>query len=109
MFNEEAQKMILSRVYGTRKEEPTFQVIVLKNDRDQSVWVDEVEEIDFSEIIKLLKLGESIFITSKKKNKVITCLTSDKAAEEKIDHYNKRRKKDCAESGFVPSLSSVVS
>jgi len=49
-----------------------FQVFVLKNDRRQSVSVDEVNEIDIAEIKKHLEKGYSIFITSRKEEKRLT-------------------------------------
>jgi hypothetical protein len=45
------------------KRKPSFQVIFLKNDRYQSVHVDEVKEVDFPEIKGHLERGESVFIT----------------------------------------------
>jgi len=46
-----------------REEKPLFQLFFLKDDEDQSVDVDEVEEIDFREVEKRLNRGESVFIT----------------------------------------------
>ena len=100
--------MIYPNSYGTRKEKSRYQVIVLKDDVDQKVWIDEVEEINFSEIRKHLTHGKSIFITSKKKNKLMTCLTNEKAGDEKIDRNSKRRKKGFSETGLIPSLTSVI-
>lgn len=47
-----------------------FQVLFLKNNRRQNVYVNEVKEIDFAEIKKHLERGESVFITSKKEQKL---------------------------------------
>lgn len=44
---------------------PLFQLLFLKNDEDQSVEMKETEKIDFTEIIRHLEQGESIFITQK--------------------------------------------
>ena len=44
-----------------------FQVFFLKNDRHQNVCIDEVEEVDLTEIKKHLERGESVFITSREK------------------------------------------
>jgi len=71
--------MMLSDVFEIQDEKPLFQVIFLKNDVYQSVWIEEVDEINFSEIREHLKKGESIFITSKPKNKLITYQTDNKA------------------------------
>jgi hypothetical protein len=48
----------------------SFQVFFLKNDRYQSVIVNEAEELDLPEIKKHLSRGESIFITSREKLEV---------------------------------------
>ena len=47
-----------------------FQVLFLKNDRYQRVYVDEVEEVDLTEIKKHLEAGESVFITSREEQKL---------------------------------------
>ena len=47
-----------------------FQLFYLKDDKDQNVEVEEVEEIDFREVKKHLKQGESVFITHKRKQKL---------------------------------------
>jgi len=49
------------------EKEPLFQLFFLKNDEDQSVEVTELEEIDFREVNRRLKMGESVFITAKHK------------------------------------------
>jgi hypothetical protein len=49
-----------------------FQVFFLKNDRRQSVYIDEAEEVDLPEIKKHLTRGESVFITSREEQKLDT-------------------------------------
>jgi len=49
-----------------------FQVLFLKNDRHQSVYIDEVEEVDLTEIKKHLGRGESVFITRREEQKLET-------------------------------------
>jgi hypothetical protein len=49
-----------------------FQVFFLKNDRQQSVYIDEAEEVDLPEIKKHLTRGESVFITSREEQKLDT-------------------------------------
>jgi hypothetical protein len=49
-----------------------FQVFFLKNDRYQSVYIDEAEEVDLPEIKKHLARGESVFITSREEQKLET-------------------------------------
>jgi hypothetical protein len=44
-----------------------FQLFFLRDNEDQSVEVEEVEEIDFREVKKHLENGESVFITLKRK------------------------------------------
>ena len=46
-----------------------FQLFFLKDNEDQNVEVEETEEIDFREVKKHLKQGESVFITRKRKQK----------------------------------------
>jgi hypothetical protein len=45
--------------------EPKFIVFFLLNDEEESVKVEEVEEVDFETIKRHLKKGESVFITPK--------------------------------------------
>ena len=49
-------------------DKPLFQIFFLKNDRDQSVRVEEVEEIDCEEIKSHIERGDSIFISQVRKN-----------------------------------------
>jgi hypothetical protein len=49
---------------GVLEQRPLFQVVVLKNDEQESVLVSEVQEVDFRDIDKHLQRGDSIFITS---------------------------------------------
>ncbi len=48
------------------REAPKFIVYFLYDDEEQSVHVEEAEEIDFSKIIQHLKFNGSVFITYKK-------------------------------------------
>ena len=47
-------------------EEHRFIVFFLYDDEDQTVFVNEAEEIDFSKVIQHLDLGGSIFITHRR-------------------------------------------
>jgi hypothetical protein len=49
---------------------PMFQVVLLKNDASQEVEVHETEEVDFFRIQEHLKQGGSVFITSKRSQKL---------------------------------------
>ena len=60
------------------EQRPLFQVVFLKNDGQQRVLVDEVEEIDLEKIRKHLLRGESIFITSRPDQKLETMPSADK-------------------------------
>jgi len=51
------------------EEKLLFQLLFLKNDEKQSVEVEEVEKIDFTEVKKHIEQGESVFITCKRKQK----------------------------------------
>ena len=76
--------MMLSDSFEIQEEKPLFQVIFLKNDISQSVWVEEADEINFSEIRRHLKNGESVFITSKRKNKLMTYQTDNRTIGEAL-------------------------
>jgi len=49
---------------------PLFQLFFWKDDENKSVKVVEVEKIDFKELKKHIELGESVFITHKRKEKL---------------------------------------
>jgi len=58
----------LSQTYEEKAEEVhKFIVFFLDDDEDQSVRVEEVEEVDFFEVIQHINLGGSIFITHRRK------------------------------------------
>lgn len=65
-----------------------FHVFFLKNDEEETVKIDEVEDIDFDEIKTHLERGESIFITHTEKN-----LNSNSQAQQQ----SRRRCKDVFE------------
>ncbi len=75
---------MLSNTCEFQEEKLQFQVIFLKNDTYQSVLIEEVDEINFSEIRRHLKDGESIFITSKLGNKLMTYKTNTAGREKAI-------------------------
>ncbi|MDQ1279136.1 MAG: hypothetical protein QG670_396 [Thermoproteota archaeon] len=61
---------------------PIFQVVFLKDNDDESIWIEEVNEINFSKIRKHLDDGESVFITKKPENKLFTyCQTEHKPSK----------------------------
>ena len=64
--------MVLRKVIEVNEEKPMFQLFFLKEDEDGSVEVEEVEEIDFREVERRLKQGESVFITHKREQKLNT-------------------------------------
>jgi len=74
--------MVLRRVIEVNEEKPLFQLFFLKNDKNQSTEVKEVEEIDFMEVKERLKQGESVFITHKRKQKFNTSLVAGEDAAE---------------------------
>ena len=83
--------MVLSNITGIRQVKSLFQVIFLKNDVSQSVWIEEVDEINFSEIKKHLINGESIFITNKQKNKLITSRDNEQTVHQNQIKMKKRK------------------
>lgn len=62
----------MRKIIQGNEERPVFQLLFLKYDDDQSVEVEEVSEIDFSEVKERLEHGESVFITAKHKEKAET-------------------------------------
>ena len=61
---------------------PLFQLFFLRDNEDQSVEVEEVEEIDFREVKKHLENGESVFITLKRKDKSEKSLVKEEGVAE---------------------------
>ncbi len=59
-----------------------FQLFFLKEDEDQSVEIEEVEEIDFAEVKKHIERGESVFITRKREEKLDANLVLEENATE---------------------------
>lgn len=73
---------MLKNLTEVRKENVrVFQVLLLKNDASQEVEVPEAEHVDFLRVQKHLKLGRSVFITSKSSQKLN--LPKDKKAHRK--------------------------
>ncbi|MCW4053013.1 MAG: hypothetical protein NWE78_07395 [Candidatus Bathyarchaeota archaeon] len=68
--------MVSREITKVYEEDPLFQLFFLKDDQDQSVEVEEVEEIDFTEVKKHIELGESVFITRKRKKKLDASLVA---------------------------------
>ncbi|MDH5375881.1 MAG: hypothetical protein OEW95_08725 [Candidatus Bathyarchaeota archaeon] len=62
--------------FQVNKDKSMFQLLFLKDDENQSVEVEEVEEIDFRKVKEHLEQGESVFITTKRKEKAETRLVS---------------------------------
>lgn len=58
---------------ATKKTKETlFQVLLLDNDADLNVKIQEAERVDFCTVKEHLKNGGSVFITSKKSQRIIT-------------------------------------
>jgi len=70
-----------------KEETPNFQLIFLKDDKDQSVEVVEVEKIVFTEVEKRLERGESVFITRKQKKKMKPNLISKKESYTEVLYF----------------------
>jgi len=79
-----AKRIVLRNVIEADEGKPLFQLFFLKGDESQDVEVKEVKEIDFTEIEKRLKDGESIFITRKREQKLNTRLV---AGEDSAEHW----------------------
>jgi len=74
--------MVLRNAMEVDKEKLLFQLFFLKNDDNLSVEVEEVEEIDLTEVKKHIELGESVFILRKRKQEFNTTLVAKKDAAE---------------------------
>ena len=68
--------MVLRNDMETKEEKLLFQLFFLKNDEHQGIEVVEVEKIDFTEVKKHIELGESVFITRKRKKKLDASLVA---------------------------------
>ena len=96
-------------VAGTHEGKPLFQVIFLKKDNSQSVWVDEVEEINFSEIRKHIEKGEAVFIASDNRSKLLTNPTARIGDTwKKPSHPNEEIRVSTLETVSIGLLSSIV-
>jgi hypothetical protein len=74
--------LVSRKVTKVYEEEPLFQLFFLNDDEDQSVEVEEVEEIDFTEVKKHIERGESVFITRKRGEKLDASLVTEENAAE---------------------------
>ena len=74
--------MVLRNFVETDEEKALFYLFFLKDDENQKVEVEEVEEIDFETVKRRLEQGESVFITRKRKQRLNTSLvTRENTAE----------------------------
>ncbi len=73
---------MLKNVVEINKGKLLFQLFFLRDDENQSVEVEEVEEIDFNRVKKHLEKGESVFITRKRKQKLNMSLVAREDAAE---------------------------
>jgi hypothetical protein len=78
----EVERVISRNAVEIDEERPLFQVFFLRDNKNQSVEVEEVEEIDFGRVKVRLEQGESVFITTKCKEKVGSRLVKKDTAEE---------------------------
>jgi hypothetical protein len=69
-------------VIENKKKETPFQIFFLKNDKNQSVEVAEVDEIDFEEVKSRLERGESVYITRKREHKSDVNFIADELVKE---------------------------
>jgi len=76
-------KGLISRNFAEiNAEKSLFQASFLKNNKKQSVEVEEVEDIDLGKVKEHLEQGESVFITLKHKKKLKPRLVKGEATEE---------------------------
>jgi len=86
-----------------------FQVLFIKNDGYQSVYIDEVEEVDLKEIKKHLEKGESIFITSREEQKLEIHRKGFDITKDLVSHLIAKGEsvRACATDGFWDVVGSV--
>ena len=70
----EAKRLVSKNFVEIDEEKPLFQLFFLRNNENQSVEVEEVEEIDFRKVKEHLEQGESVLITLKRKERLETGL-----------------------------------
>jgi hypothetical protein len=70
--SEEKKEMLKETLEAKKGNPKTFQVLLLNNDKRQEVEVQDTERIDFFRIDEHLKRGGSVFITSKRSQKIAT-------------------------------------
>ncbi len=61
---------MLSEMFENKPKVRSYEVLFLRNDADQDVEVHEVKCVDFLTIKERLERGESVFITSKRSQKL---------------------------------------
>lgn len=66
----EAKRLISKNVLEPDKDKPMFKLFFLRNNENQTVMVEEVEEIDFGKVKEHLEQGQSVFITPKPEENV---------------------------------------
>ncbi len=73
---------MMRNVIENKKKEAPFQMFFLKDDKNQSVEVAEVDEIDFEEVKSRLERGESVYITRKREQKSDVNFIADELVKE---------------------------
>ena len=73
---------MLKKIIQVNEERQIFQLFFLRNNKNQSVEVEEVQEIDFRKVKEHLIQGESVFITPKRKVRLETGLVEGEGAAE---------------------------
>jgi len=73
---------MMRNVIENKKKETPFHMFFLKNDKNQSVEVAEVDEIDFEEDKSRLERGESVYITRKREQKSDVNFIADELVKE---------------------------
>ena len=73
---------MMRNVIENKKKEAPFQMFFLKNDKNQSVEVAEVDEIDFEEVKSRLEKGEFVDITRKREQKSDINFIADELVKE---------------------------
>jgi hypothetical protein len=76
------KRLVSRKVTKVYKERTLFQLFFLRDDEDQSVEIEEIEEIDFAEVKKHIERGESVFITRKREEKLDASLVAEENTEE---------------------------
>ena len=71
---------VVTKTFTIEDERPLFQVLFLKDDKNDSVEVEETNEVDFQKVKDHLEHGEAVFITRRLGQRSSNSLISKQSA-----------------------------